>query len=589
MPAPFQPDLGALRFYLTEVAQLPTLLQLPFYRSITADLSEAVLSEAAKFASQVLSPLNNSGDTQGSKRLSDGSVQTPDGFADAYSQFVDMGWNAAGVPAEVGGQGLPCILQVAMSEMWHGANMAFSLCPLLTQGAIDLLMNHGTVEQRRLYLNQLVSGEWTGTMAMTEPQAGSDVGAVRTQAILQDDGSYRISGTKIFITYGEHDMAANIIHFVLARLPDAPAGVKGLSLFLVPKFLVEADGSIGERNEVQCLSLEHKLGIHGSPTAVMEFGGTHGAEGYLIGQANGGLNAMFTMMNAARLNVGVQGLGVAAYATQLATTYAYERVQGRTVGSSTPSAIVQHPDVTRMVLSMDVDVHSLRAMAFYTARLMDLSRAHPDAATRAMATDMVDVLIPIVKAHTTNRAFEVCNTAVQVFGGAGYIEETGIAQLLRDVRISSIYEGTNGIQALDLAMRKVRLQQGEVLRALLSEITEFAQSLQNNESTVHQRQGQSLLDAARQLELASIWLLQKHKNAETAPEGILAVQSHASLYLELFGDVLQAYLLFVSASRAHSTGNTAFAAAALNRAEFFRKQRMPYITAKAQIIIGHTE
>ena len=589
MPQAFQPDLAAIRFTLHEVAQLSSLLQMSRYRGVSPELADAVLDEAAKFTRNVLSPLNPVGDREGCTLHADGSVQTPQGFADAYRQFVEMGWNAACVPAEVGGQGLPFILQVALAEMWHGGNMAFALCPLLTQGAIDLLMNHGSDEHRRLYLPNLVSGEWTGTMAMTEPQAGSDVGAVRTTAIPMDDGSYRLRGTKIFITFGEHDMADNILHLTLARLPDAPAGVKGLSLFLVPKILVHPDGTLGELNDVKCVSLEHKMGIHGSPTAVLQFGEQGGAVGYLIGQLNGGMDAMFTMMNAARLSVGAQGLGVAAYATQLATSYAYERVQGRRPGSSEACTIVQHPDVTRTLIHMDTEVHGLRALAMYTARLMDISRGHPDEPTRGMAGDMVEILIPIVKAHSTNRAFQICSQAMQIFGGSGYVEETGIAQLMRDVRISMIYEGTNGIQALDLVSRKVRLQQGEVVRAMLAEIIEFAQSLQRQEAPLAACQGLALLDAARQLDLVSIWVLQKNKEGATQPDAIQLLQTHASLYLELFGEVLQAYLLFVSANRATQLqGKEAYAAAAMNRAEFFRQQVMPFIAPKTQIILGHT-
>ncbi len=567
MPQAFQPDLSAIRFSLRHVAQLPQLLALPSYRSLGEGLVDAVLEEAAKFASQVLSPLNAPGDRQGSQRLSDGSVRTPDGFADAYRQFVEMGWNAACAPVEIGGQGLPAVVQVALGEMWHGANMSFGLCPMLTQGAIELLLHYGDDAQRATYLPRLVSGEWTGTMCMTEPQAGSDIGAVRSRAEPNADGSYAITGTKIYITYGDHDFAPNIVHMVLARLPGAPEGTKGLSVFLAPKILPD-----GARNALRALSLEHKMGIHASPTAVMEF---EGATGWLVGEPHGGIQAMFAMMNAARLAVGVQGLGVAAYAAQLATAYAWERSQG-------DKPIAHHPDVARMLLGMDAEVHGLRGLAMYTARMMDLARAHADTATRDVAQKMCDLLIPIVKAHTTNRAFEVCHQALQVFGGMGYIEETGIAQCLRDVRIASIYEGTNGIQALDLALRKTKVENGDILRALSAEILEYAQNLQSREDPVLNPYGTALLDAARQLEAAGIWVLQQH--AACTPESLFAVQTQASLYLDLFGTVLQAYFLGLQAAQAEP--GTPEEQASRNRAYFFQRQVLPYAATKARIIMG---
>ncbi len=565
MPQPFRPDLSALRFSLQHVAQLPQLMQLPRYQALGEGLIDAVLEEASKFATQVLSPLNMVGDRADARLLPDGAVETPPGFAAAYRQFVEMGWNSACAPIEIGGQGLPAVVQVALGEMWHGANMAFGLAPMLTQGAIEMLLHFGSDELRARYLPPLVAGEWTGTMCMTEPQAGSDLSAVRSRAVSAEDGSYRVFGTKIYITYGDHDFTPNIVHMVLARLPGGPEGTKGLSVFLVPKMLPS-----GTRNRVRCLSLEHKMGIHASPTAMLEFGeGEEGAVGYLIGTEHGGIQAMFAMMNAARLAVGVQGLGVAAYAAQLATAYAWERAQGG-------RPIAQHPDVARMLLGMDADVHALRFLAMYTARLMDISRAHADAPTRQVAQQMVDLLIPIVKAHTTNRATAICNDAVQVFGGMGYIEETGIAQCLRDVRIAQIYEGTNGIQALDLIMRKIRTEQGEIQRALMAEITEYAQSLQQRPEFAYY--GTALLDAARQLEAVGIWVLRQHEAG--TPEAQAALQTQATLYLEMFGTVLQAYLLAIGASQAEPDT----AQAAHNRLNFFYRQRLPYVAAMTRII-----
>lgn len=567
MPQPFQPDLSAIRFSLRHVAQLPQLLALSRHQSLGDGLVDAVLDEAARFATNVLAPLNAIGDRQGAHLQPDGTVKTPDGFAQAYRQFVEMGWNAACAPGEIGGQGLPAVVQVALGEMWHGANMSFGLCPMLTQGAIELLLRFGSDELRAAYLPHLVSGEWTGTMGMTEPQAGSDIGAVRTRANLQEDGSYSITGTKIYITYGDHDFTPNIVHMVLAKLPGAPEGTKGLSVFLVPKILAN-----GSRNGVRALSLEHKMGIHASPTAVLEF---TEAKGWLVGTEHGGIQAMFAMMNAARLAVGVQALGVAAYAGQLATAYAWERVQGG-------KPIAHHPDVTRMLLGIDAEVHSLRALAMYAARLMDLARAHADGPTRQVAQQMADLLIPIVKAHITNRAFDVCSTALQVFGGMGYIEETGIAQCLRDVRIASIYEGTNGIQALDLAMRKAKVENGEILRALLAEITDYAQGLQAKEDALLSGYGTALLDAARQLEAVNIWVLRQH--ATGTPEAIASLQTQATLYLDLFGTVLQAYFLGVGAAQAEP--GTPEEQGTRNRAHYFQRQTLPYAAAKAQIILG---
>ena len=452
----FAAPVRDLRFVLEELLEHGSL-SLPGFEEASPDLVEAVLEEAAKLAGEVWAPLNASGDRQGCVRRDDGGVTLPDGFAEAYRAYAEGGWNGIGVPEALGGQGLPEVVASSVQEMLHGANMALGLCPMLTAGAIEALAHHGSDEQQATYLPKLVEGTWTGTMNLTEPQAGSDLSKVRTRAVPQDDGSYRLFGQKIFITWGEHDAAENIIHLVLARKPDAPEGNKGISLFLVPKYLVNADGSLGARNDVTCASIEHKLGIHGSPTCTLAFGENDGAIGYLVGEEGRGLNHMFTMMNEARHKVGIQGIGVAERACQHAFAYALDRTQGRSPRSGRDDCTISdHLDVRRMLLSMRARTDALRALALYCAAQLDLARHAADDAERAAAQARVDVLIPVVKAFSTDQAVEIASLGVQVHGGMGFIEETGAAQLLRDARIAPIYEGTNGIQALDLAGRKLQ-------------------------------------------------------------------------------------------------------------------------------------
>ncbi len=461
--------LADMRFALTEIAGLDEIARLPGCEQATPDLVDAVLEEAGKLAGGVIAPLNRLGDRQAS-RLENGVVRTPDGFRDAYVKYVEGGWNALPFDPGYGGQGLPLALATAVLEMWNSANMGFALCPLLNVGAVEALHAHGSAEQKRLYLEKLVSGEWTGTMNLTEPQAGSDVGALRTRAVREGD-HYRITGQKIFITYGEHDMADNIVHLVLARLPDAPPGTKGISLFLVPKYLVNPDGTLGARNDVRCVSLEHKLGIHASPTAVLAYGDNGGAIGTLIGEENRGMECMFTMMNSARLNVGLQGVAIAERAYQQARDFARQRIQGRPVTAKAAGTfpIIHHPDVRRMLLAMRAQTEAMRALAYYTAGSIDRARHHPDAETRAEEQRRVDFLIPVVKAWCTDLGVEIASTGVQIHGGMGFIEETGAAQHLRDARIAPIYEGTNGIQANDLVGRKLLRDGGEAARQLIAE------------------------------------------------------------------------------------------------------------------------
>jgi acyl-CoA dehydrogenase len=467
----YKAPLDDMRFVLRHLAPLARVATLPGFEEVDSDLADAILTEAGKFAGGVLSPLNRVGDTDGA-RWDDGRVQTPPGWQDAYAQFAENGWNALSCPGELGGQGLPRLISTLTEEMWNSANMAFALCPMLTRGAIEAIELCGNDEQKATYLAKLVSGEWTGTMNLTEPQAGSDLAAVRTRAEPQADGSYRIFGQKIFITYGEHDLTENIVHLVLARRPDAPAGVKGISLFVVPKFLPDAQGRPGVRNDVRCASLEHKLGIHGSPTAVLAFGDHDGATGWLVGELNRGLNYMFIMMNAARFAVGVEGVGLCERAYQRAVAYARERVQGAALGSGSADkvAIIQHPDVRRMLLQMKSRTEALRAVACVVAAAMDEAHAHPDAAQRAQSQAFVDLMIPIVKGWSTESAVLVTSLGVQVHGGMGFIEETGAAQHFRDARITPIYEGTTGIQAADLIGRKIARDGGSAIAQVLDQM-----------------------------------------------------------------------------------------------------------------------
>ena len=456
-----------MMFVLKELAGLDQVAQLPGYEEATSDVVEAILEEAAKFAGGVLAPLNFSGDQEGTK-WHDKEVTMPAGFKEAYSQFAESGWTALDCRPEHGGQGLPRLVSAAVREMWKSANMAFSLCPLLTNGAIEALELCGSTEQKQMYLPNMISGKWTGTMNLTEPQAGSDLAAIRSRAEPQVDGTYKIFGQKIFITYGEHDMAENIVHLVLARLPDAPEGVKGISLFVVPKFLVRADGSLGDRNDAWCVSIEHKLGIHASPTCVMAFGDSGGAVGTLIGKPNEGLKYMFIMMNAARYAVGLEGLALSERAYQQALAYARERVQGRAIeGSAAPVAIVQHPDIRRMLMTMKAQIEAMRALAYAVASAHDTAFHHPDAAERQRNQAFVDLMIPVVKGWLTETGNEIAYLGVQVHGGMGFIEETGAAQHMRDARITTIYEGTTGIQANDLIGRKVAREGGATLKAVI--------------------------------------------------------------------------------------------------------------------------
>jgi alkylation response protein AidB-like acyl-CoA dehydrogenase len=546
-----------------------------------AELVGPVLDEAARFAASELDPLNQPADRTGSV-LENGIVRTPPGFRDAYRRYVEGGWMGLAVDPAHGGQGLPAALATPVVEMLNSACMSWALCPLLSAGAIDLLAAHGTPEQQRLYLGKLVSGEWTGTMNLTEPQAGSDLGALRTRAVPQRDARwgehFRITGQKIFITYGDHDLTDNIIHMVLARTPDAPPGSRGISLFLVPKFLPDAEGRPGERNDLRPLRLEEKLGIHASPTCVMSYGEGDGAIGWRIGEENRGLEAMFTMMNSERLGVGVQGVAIAERAYQQARDYARSRVQGQPVdmprqtGSTPP--IIHHPDVRRMLLSMRAATEAMRALAYFAAAAIDTSRRSDDGAAQFRAQRRADLLIPVVKAWCTDLGVEIASTGIQVHGGMGYIEETGAAQYLRDARIAPIYEGTNGIQANDLVGRKLGRDQGETARELIAEMRASLAELDARElSPLHQ----PLTDGIDALDRATASLV----SAEPAVAAAGSVP-----YLQLFGTVAGGWLMARVAAAALRHPAAGLAAAKLATARFYAEHFLARAPAYLPAITG---
>jgi len=573
----YTPPLAEIRFVLEHLVDLEGIGRLPGLEAASADVVGHILEEAGKFAANELAPLNATGDRQRA-RLENGVVRTPDGFKEAYGKFVAGGWPGLQFPEACGGQGLPCTVATAVWEMWNSANLAFCLCPILTQAGVELLLRHGSAEQRARYLPKLVSGEWTGTMCLTEPQAGSDVGALRTRAVPAGD-HYRIHGTKIYITYGDHDYTPNTIHMVLARTPDAPPGSKGISLFLIPKFLVQEDGSLGPRNDLRCVSLEHKLGIHASPTCVMSFGDNEGAIGYLVGEEQGGMEAMFTMMNNARLSVGLEGLAIAERAYQGALAYARERVQGRrrNGGVEAPAPIIEHPDVRRMLLTMRSQIEAMRALAYSAAAALDRSQHEPDAARRAEAEGRLALLIPLVKAWCTDLGFEIASSALQVHGGMGYIEATGIAQHLRDARIAMIYEGTNGIQALDLVGRKLRMADGRLPWALFAELKGDLSALEHaGEDGLREPLTAALAD----LEEATRWLQAGHGNdADAAAAG-------AAPYLRMLATTLGGFLLTRSALTARGAVHP-LAAAKLASARFYVTQLLPPAAAlRAAVTAG---
>jgi alkylation response protein AidB-like acyl-CoA dehydrogenase len=572
-------DMG---FVLRHVAGLADIAALPGCGEAGPELVDAILDEAARFAGDILAPLNATGDRQGS-RWAENKVTTPDGFPAAYRQFVEAGWHAMPARTEFGGQGLPVVVSSAVAEMWKSANLAFSLCQMLTMGAVEALAHHASAELQNRFIPKMVKGVWTGTMNLTEPQAGSDLSAIRCRAVA-DGEKYRLFGTKIFITWGEHDVAENIVHMVLARLPDAPAGTRGISLFVVPKFLVRADGGLGERNDLVCASIEHKLGIHASPTAVMAYGERAGAVGYLVGEPNRGLEYMFTMMNHARLNVGLEGLAVAERAYQQAVAYARTRVQGRPIGSTTPGPIIGHPDVRRMLMDMKSRIEAMRALAYHAAGCMDRARHHPNPAVRARNQGEVDFLTPVIKGWCTESGISIASMALQVHGGMGYIEETGAAQYLRDARITTIYEGTTGIQANDLIGRKLARNGGVQAAALVAEIDAELAALDETNGVALAAIAERLRAARTDFAAATEWLL-------THAEGEAAVG--AVPYLHLTGTVAGGWLMARSAriaSRlADGDSDQGFLRAKVTTARFYAEHVLPQSGAWRDAIIAGSE
>ncbi|CAL8475609.1 acyl-CoA dehydrogenase [Caballeronia sp. S22] len=563
-------------FVMKELAGLDDIAALPGYEDANADTAQAVLEESAKLCGEVLAPLNVEGDRNPS-RWKDGQVTATPGFADAFRQFSAGGWQGVQHPVEYEGQGLPKLIATACIEMLNASNLSFALCPLLTDGAIEALLTAGSEAQKRTYVPKLISGEWTGTMNLTEPQAGSDLALVRTRAEPQGDGSYRLFGTKIFITWGEHDMADNIVHLVLARTPDAPEGVKGISLFVVPKYLVNEDGSLGERNDVHCVSIEHKLGIKASPTAVLQFGDHGGAVGHLIGEENRGLEYMFIMMNAARFAVGVQGVGVSDRAYQKAAAYAKERVQSRPVDGSVKQAvpIIQHPDVRRMLLTMRGMTEASRALAYVAAGHCDIAHCHPDDATRAGHLGIYEFLVPVVKGWSTELSVDVASLGVQVHGGMGFIEETGAAQFYRDARILPIYEGTTAIQANDLIGRKTMRDGGKVAKTLLAGLVETIRLLDEQQGAEFESMRKQLAQGYRSLAAAVDFVV---TNAKGDPNAVFA---GSVPYLKLAGVVLggwqMARALLVAQKKRDE--DPSFYGAKVATARFFAEHVLPLASA----------
>ena len=541
----YAPPIQDLQFALTEVAELDVIRTLPGYEDVAPDLIGAILEEAGKFASEILAPLNRVGDTEGS-RLENNVVRTPQGWREAYSQFVEGGWTSLLFESQYGGQGLPRVVGAAVQEMWDAANMAFGLCPMLTQTAAEVILFRGTPDQKKLYLGRLVSGEWTGTMNLTESQAGSDLSAVRTQAVATEEGHFLLTGQKIFITYGDHDLSSNIVHLVLARTPGAPDGVKGISLFIVPKFVPGSDGEPGERNDIRTVSLEHKLGIHASPTAVLSYGDQGGAVGYLLGEENRGLEYMFIMMNMARHSVGIEAYAIAERAYQRALVYAQERIQGRGVGvhSDGRSPIIQHPDVCRMLLEMKCRIEAMRALSLYTAAAEDRAIRHADEGERMRSQNLVDVLIPIVKGWSSELGNDIAGQALQVLGGMGFIEEGGAAQHYRDARITTIYEGTTGIQAADLVRRKLLGDGGAMIREVISTIQTDVSSVSSSGNREIAEICMAMRESLSRLEEATTWILE---SATRDPRLPFAASFH---YLMLWGTVAGGWQMTRSAGAA---------------------------------------
>jgi alkylation response protein AidB-like acyl-CoA dehydrogenase len=557
-----------MMFVIGKLAGLDGVTALPGFEDATPDLVEAVLEEASQLASEVVAPVNRPGDAEGC-RVEDGQVFVPGSFKSAYRQFVEGGWAGLSQSTESGGQGLPYLVGLPVEEMWQSASLAWSLCPLLTQGAARAIEVHGSESLRNIMLEKMVTGEWTGTMNLTEPQAGSDLAAIRTQAVAEDDG-YRITGQKIFITWGDHDMVENVIHLVLARLSDAPPGVRGLSLFAVPKFQVDADGGIGQPNAVTAVSVEHKLGIHASPTCVMAF---ENSFGYLIGEENKGLMCMFTMMNHARLSVGLEGVAISERAYQQALGYAKERVQGRAEGSDAEVTIIHHPDVRRMLLTMKSYIEAMRSVAYLTGATLDRAHREPDAKVKAAEQSRLDLMTPVVKGWCTEMSQVLTSIGLQIHGGMGYVEETGAAQHLRDARITTIYEGTTGIQARDLLGRKILRDGGESLRSLIGDMRATDAELDGHGEQVDSIR-LALTEAIQNVETATDWLLANHDRSADVP-GAVSVS-----FLMLLGTVAGGWQMARAAAAAAGRiaagdEDKSFYEAKITTAKFYAEQMLP--------------
>ena len=570
-------------FVMKELAGLDDVAALPGFEDATTETAQAVLDEAAKLCGEVLAPLNAEGDRNPSS-WKDGVVTASPGFKEAFRQFAEGGWQGVQHPAEYEGQGLPKLIGTPCVEMLNASNLSFALCPLLTDGAIEALLTAGTEEQKQRYVPKLISGEWTGTMNLTEPQAGSDLALVRTRAEPQGDGTYRVFGTKIFITWGEHDMVDNIVHLVLARLPDAPEGVKGISLFIVPKFMINDDDTLGARNDVHCVSIEHKLGIKASPTAVLQFGDHGGAIGYLVGEENRGLEYMFIMMNAARFGVGMQGIAVADRAYQKAVAYAKERVQSRPVDGTAKQSvtIIHHPDVRRMLATMRALTEGARALAYVAAAHCDIAHRHADEAVRAEHQAIYEYLVPVVKGWSTEMSIDVASLGVQVHGGMGFIEETGAAQFYRDARILTIYEGTTAIQANDLIGRKTLRDGGAVAKKLLAEVAQTVEALAAQQGAAFASMREQLANGHRALGAAVDYVL---ANAKSDPNAVFA---GSVPYLKLAGVVLCGWQMAraLLAAAANEASDPSFYSAKIATARFYAEHVLPQAGAFEASIVS---
>ncbi|MGZ0184932.1 MAG: acyl-CoA dehydrogenase [Acidimicrobiales bacterium] len=576
----YRPPLDDIRLVLDEISDITAICDLPGFEHVDIETIDGVLDELGRFVAEVVAPVNRIGDEQGCS-VTDGIVTVPDEFGVAWDRFVESGWGAISQDPDYGGGGFPGAIQTVATELLATASRAWSMGPMLTVGAVEAIRLFGDEGLKETYLPKMVTSEWSGTMNLTEPQAGSDVGALTTRAVPQDDGTYRIFGTKIFITFGDHELTENIIQLVLARTPDSPPGTRGISLFIVPKYLVADDGSLGERNDYRCLSVEHKLGLHASPTCVLAFGDAgDGAVGYLLGDEHQGMKCMFSMMNNARLGVGIEGLAVTERALQQASDYAMERRQGRAIGgpAGEQAAIIRHADVRRMLLTMRAYTDAMRCLLYLNAATLDVARRHPDADTRQRAAERAELLTPISKAWCTDLGVEMTSVGIQIHGGYGYIEETGAAQHLRDARISPIYEGTNGIQAMDLVGRKLPMSEGAVIADLLADIAGTVSDLASAGGDFESISA-GLADALAATEEATTWLME-HGLAE--PNDAMA---GASPYLRMFGQLVGGWLIARLALGAHrrilaGEGDADFLGSKIVAARFYAEQLLPVTRAQ---------